>query len=573
MIALRSSEGFRRWLPLLVLLGVLALTFIALLVRGLDLGFSGDLLDYAFHYDRFGTFGGMQWLVTQHLHRHLLAGLFSAPIAYLFPFTGSSMAWYGYAFLVHFANAVMVYVLVTTILRGQRRWLALAAALVFTFYALQAETQLRFPTSGHRNSALFLALLSLWFYLQYVRRRRHNRWWRELALLTYVVALMTYEQTVLFFLLHPLIAYFEDRHNQALDRPIPWLIRVALDSLWFPLVVAGYLFLLRVLFPPGDDLSLSSHRLLSQIGGGLGMIFSPTRYASLITPALVGGALIVTFALIIVTSALIFGAASTEPEPRASDDSLNLIYLTFFGAAIIVAIILGAAPTSWIIPDNPRIIYPAGIGVAMLLVGGLSLLLMRVPSAVVRRAIIALIVAVTVGTGATRLFQQRDVVAHENDVRQHVLDAIHGAVPALKGEMPPYFVIVTDVDPTDLYLHAQDIVFPLLFDHLYRTDGIMADAIYYGLDRRNAPLSAAGQKAYNGQFISAGPDGLYSPTSPHLPIDPKRLVIVRYDSTTDRATVLDQLPADVIERGNVVAFVPFDWKTNRDLIVMPTPSP
>ena len=37
------------------------------------------------------------------------------------------------------------------------------------------------------------------------------------------------------FLLHPLIAYFEDRHNSTLDQPVPWLIRVALDSLWYPL--------------------------------------------------------------------------------------------------------------------------------------------------------------------------------------------------------------------------------------------------------------------------------------------------------------------------------------------------
>ncbi len=565
----RSPAGFRRWLPLIVLIGALALTLIALLMRGLDLGFSGDLLDYAYHYDRFGTFGGMQWLVTEHLHRHLLAGLFSAPIAYLFPFSGPSTAWYSYAVLVHFANAVMVYGLATTILRGQRRWLALGAALIFAFYALQTETQLRFPTSGHRNSALFLALLSLWLHLRYVRGRRRNHWWHELSLAAYVIALMTYEQTVLFFLLHPLIAWFEDRHNGTLDRPAPWLARVALDSLWYPLIVAGYLFLLRVLFPPGDDLSLAPQRLLAQIGGGLGMIFSPTVYAALIGPALIGGALIVTVGLFVGTFALVFGVAAAEPAAPRRDDTLNLAYLTLFGLGIVVAIILGAAPTSWIIPENPRIIYPAGIGVALLVTGGVSLLLARVPSAVARRAILALIVAAVVGTGATRLFQQREVVAHENDIRQQVLDAVKAAVPAFTGELRPYFLLVTDVSPDDLYLHAQDIVFPLLFDRLYQTDGILADAVFYGLDRRNAPDSAAGQRAYNGQFISAGPDGLYSPTSPHIAIDPARLVIVRYDSATGRATVLDQLPTDVLERGNLIAFTPFGWKTNRNLIAAP----
>ena len=45
---------------------------------------------------------------------------------------------------------------------------------------------------------------------------------------------------------------------------------------------------------------------------------------------------------------------------------------TLFGLAIIGAIILGASPTSWVITENPRIIYPAGVGFAMLVTGGVA---------------------------------------------------------------------------------------------------------------------------------------------------------------------------------------------------------
>src|SRR5690606_5157849 len=92
--------GWRR--PVLLLVLVFGMTWLALVLRGLDLGFTGDLLDYAFHYDRLGTFGGMRWLISEHLQRHLLAGLVSAPIAYIFP--AQSAPWYAYHFLVHFVD-------------------------------------------------------------------------------------------------------------------------------------------------------------------------------------------------------------------------------------------------------------------------------------------------------------------------------------------------------------------------------------------------------------------------------------------------------------------------------------
>src|SRR5215216_6804250 len=95
---------FVRYLLLALLVILLGAMWLALLARGLDLGFTGDLLDYVYHYERLGTFGGMHWLVTEHLQRHLFAPLFSAPIAYLFP--DQSAAWYAYALLAHFANAV-----------------------------------------------------------------------------------------------------------------------------------------------------------------------------------------------------------------------------------------------------------------------------------------------------------------------------------------------------------------------------------------------------------------------------------------------------------------------------------
>src|SRR5215218_8921947 len=82
--SMRQSAISRLW-PCVLLLAIFGVAFVVLIVRDLNLGFTGDLLDYAYHYQRFGTFGGMRWLVVDHLQRHLFAGLFSAPLAYLFP--------------------------------------------------------------------------------------------------------------------------------------------------------------------------------------------------------------------------------------------------------------------------------------------------------------------------------------------------------------------------------------------------------------------------------------------------------------------------------------------------------
>lgn len=565
--SLTESRAPARWWPFALLLLLLGGMLLLLLVRGLDLGFTGDLLDYAYHYERFGTFGGMHWLVTEHLQRHLFAPLFSAPLAYLFP--DQSAAWYAYAFFAHFASAAMVYVLANAVLRGQYRWASFSAALLFAFHALQARLNFEFPTSGHGNSALFFSLLSLWLYLQYVRRGR-NRWWLELSLVAYIFAIGIYEQTVLFFLLHPLIAYSEDRQHGKIENVPRWLFRVALDSIWFPVFVVVYLFLLRVLFLAEDHLVLSPLYLLQQVLSGF-FLFTPGNLLAL--SAAQTSTLIVTLLITAALAALLAGWIRQETSARADKDSHSqdnkLVYLAVFGFGLMVVSILGVAPTQWRIPEHPRMIYPSGVGFGFLVAGLGALIVTRSRSS---RFAFGIVVGLLVASGVTRFLQFQDEYAAQNVVRQRALAAIHEAAPNLSGEQSPYLLLYSDANPTtDLWLYAQDNRFPLMIDRLYDTTGIHADALYFGLDESLAPAPDMPGSAYNGQFIVVEPEGIYSPLKPYEPIDPSRLVIVYYDSGAGEARVVDQLPPDVIEHANIVERAEIDWATNPDLLALTAP--
>lgn len=549
-------------LPYGLLISIFGVTLLVLIGRGLDLGFVTDVLDYEYHYDRLGTFGGMRWLVVDHWQRHIFAGVFSAPIAYLFP--GQSVVWYTYAFFAHFVSGLMVFLLADTILRSKYRPVAMAAALLFAFHTLVVGFNFEFPTGGHRNSALALALLSLWLYLQYVRRGRRNRWWREGSLALFIFAVGTYEQTALFFLLHPVIAYFEDRHNNSIGSSLRWLIRVALDSLWFPVAVAVYLFVLRVLFPPSDNFVFDLERIMRQVIDGFRVVFSPVDLVARVGTAWRGTDLLVTLAVAVLIFVLLFVWMRREPAKNASSSD-GRFYLMIVGFLLSVVNIFSVAPVGWSIPDHPRMIYAAAVGFGMLVAGALALLLNRRWGQVM----FALVIALLVGSGVTRLFQFQSEYIAANEMRQALLNAVHTAVPAVTEDPPPYFVIMTGTahPQDDLALFAQDSRFPYTFDLLYNVEGAAADVLFTDLDPDQRPPADLPGSDYTGQFIIAEPEGVYSPLLPYQPIDPQRLIIVEYDHETRSATVLDRLPDHVIANANIVTRSSFDWQTNFDRII------
>jgi len=561
-LSLRSDSAPAWRTPLLLLVLLFGLTWLALVLRGLEFGFTGDLLDYAFHYDRLGTFGGMRWLVTEHLQRHVIAGLVSAPIAYLFP--GQAAPWYAYLFLVHFIDAILVFFLANTLLHGRYRWVSFAAALVFAFHVVQVPTLLGFPTGGHRTTALGFSLISLWLYVLY--RRRAGRGWLELSFIGYVVAILLYEQTVLFFLLHPLFAYLEDARAGNVRFNLRWLLRLAVDSAAFPLFVVGYLFLLSVLFPPSDQLTLNPEHLLNQVRGGLLLTLDPAYLLAIIGSAITAAPLL-TLAGVLAVFGLLAGMMRHTPTTPGAHSRRALGGLAVIGLALIFASVLGVSPSEWAIADHPRSVYAASVGLGFLVAGGLALLLSYVPTAGVRVALFSLAVALFVGSGFSEFFVQQDGAQARADIRDRFFAAVHAAVPAVDRDNPPYLLIYTDAHPTDdLWLYAQDNRFTLAFDWLYGTNDMPVDVIYANLDPALAPPDTLPGRRYNGQFIVVEPEGIYSPLKPFVPIDPERLIVVAYDSATGEARVVDSLPADVRASANIVERAPVEWRTNHALL-------
>lgn len=558
--AVRPSRQTHGSLILLVL--IFAFTWLLLVARGLEFGFTGDVLDYAYHYDRLGTFGGMRWLVGEHLQRHLFAPLVSAPLAYLFP--GQVAPWYAFLFLMHFVDALLVYLLSRTLLRGSYPWLSFAAALVFAFHGLQVQTLLDFPTGGHRSTALALALLSLWLFIQY--RRRHNRWWLELSFVAYALTILIYEQTVLFFLLHPLIACFEDlRAGVRLNGR--WWARVAADLIAFPLFVIGYLFLLAVLFPPSNQLSTSPAYIVSQFVGGLQLTVVPFLLVQLIGEVLTQAPLLLLLAVLVSGVLLVLVRRLSSPSAVTPLAQRDLLAYTVLGLAFVTVSILGVTPGNWAILEHPRSVYSASVGLGLLVPGLLALLGSWVPSNLLRGALFVVPLALWVGSGFAEFFVQQDVSQARADIRSRFFDAVWSTVPTVDPDNPPYLLIYTDAHPsTDLWLYAQDNRFTYSFDWFYGTHDLPVDVIYANLDASLAPPDDVPGSRYNGQFIVVEPEGIYSPLKPFVPIDPERLVIVHYDSQSETAQVVDHLPDAVRATANIVERTPLEWRTNAEML-------
>jgi hypothetical protein len=542
--------------PLLFLLVVALIMTVLLVLRGLNLGFWGDLLAYEYHYQTLGIRGGMNWLVMGHWGRHFLGALYSAPIHRLFP--GNSTAWYLAAFLTHFATGIAFFLFSDTLLRRRMRWLSMASALIFFFSTTESWASFEFPTLAARNGATILTFLSLWAYIRYLRSKA--RFWYGVSLFSFVISVMSYEQNALLFVVYPVLAYFEDR-PVGLRVWLRWLGQVLGDLVIYAGFVVIYLIILLEIIPTESNFSSSISYFFRQILEGLNVLLNPLAMWSRALPAFEGSALLITLMLAIGVFALIAAWVLRDRSAESVDDGVKVILV---GGAIIFANLVSVAPTIFPTQDSLRLLYLAVGGTALLLLGVLHLL---IRSRMVKAIAVAGLVAFLVAPGITEIFQFQQQYDARNVQRQAVLNAVAAVVKLRPGAEKPYILLVTEADPdSQLSLYAQDINFPFMMDMALHTVGLSADVLYFDVPESLKPAPSQSSRSYIGRFIVADTDGIYSSVRPGTPIDPARLVLVSYDATRQSARILDVLPPDILSHANIVQRASIPWRTNFDLL-------
>lgn len=539
-----------RILSYLLMAVVLLGFFMVIAIRGFDWGMYKDVLAYEYHYETLGVRGGWQWLIYVHWTRHLLAGIVSAPIHLLFP--NNDAAWYAVATGVHFINGMLLFLLVDTLQRGKRPWLSFAVTLLFIFNTLQIFSHIDLGTGSHRKVAMGLTLFSMWCYLLYGRSKRENHWWLYLSLAAFALANSIYEQSMLFFLVNPLLVLPEDWATYRQRGLWAYIKIIARDAFLYVLFVVFLVFLLAMLFTSTSNFELSLPYIVGQILTGFNRELNPLLLWERLAPAFQLADLPLTLAVWAGLFALLF--AWMRWQPIEGENRWLLGWLVLVGFGIMLMNIVNAAPTDFSLRLNERLIYMAAAGVSLLIAAGLLLLLQFLPGVTVRQGALAAVLSLLIAGGFTVWMQMQTEYLRRDALRVGVLDAIYEAVPSW--DAPPYLLIVTDVHPQDdLWLNAQDINFPYTFDLRYGEQGILADVVFVDVPPENTL-----------QMIRATEEGIISPLRRDTLIDPERLIILSYDSSTNQAEVLDQLPDEVLENGNFLIEAEIDWVTNHDLI-------
>jgi len=538
-----------RLIPYLITGTVLALLFAVIAARGFGWGMYKDVLAYEWHYETLGVRQGWRWLIHVHWTRHLLAGIVSAPIHLLFP--NNDAAWYAFATLVHFVNGILLFLLVDTLQRGKRPWLSFAVTLLFIFNSLQIFSHLDLGTGSHRKVAMGLTLLSTWCYLLYSRSNRQKRWFFYFSFALLAIANSIYEQSMLFFALHPIIAFPEDWMHFKDKSWWAYLNTIARDSFLFIAFNVFLVLLLASLFTSTSNFELSVPYILGQIQIGFTRELNPLLILERLQPAFLASNILVT---LIISGALLAGLFfwMKQDEVEQSDHT-ELSWLAVVGFSIMFLNILNAAPTDFTLAWHERLIYISSAGVALLLAALIARFSSLIPTTVVQKAIFSLVFSVLIGSGFITFLEMQRGYLERDAIRVGVADAIEEAIPSW--EDVPYLLIISDLHPDDeLHLNAQDINFPYTFDLLYDTEGILADVVFFDVSEAN-----------DFQMIRSTSDGIVSPLRPTEVIDPNRLVVLFYDSITDEVTILDRVPEDVLETGNFLIEEPIEWETNYSL--------
>ena len=540
------------WKPYGFLLIVLATTYAVLALRGFTFGFYGDVVAYQFHYRFEGVFGGMNWLVTEHWQRHLLGGLFSAPLHVLVP--DRYDLWYALELFIHFAAGTVVFLLIDTLQSGQRRWLAFAIALYFVFDTLQTPSNIEFATSSHRKTSLILSILSLWAYLRFVRDNRRTLGWFIFNIVTFMLAMMIYEHAFFFLLLHPVIAYVEDRRSGEFAWNRRYLSLTIRDSLFHVIVVLIYVYMLLTLFSGGNkNLQLSPSHLLSQFSLGFHLLLSPLAIIERLSTAVSLSQVWFVPALSIL-SALFFGLWIRYDRDVSERASWSPLWIALLGLGIILLNIANTSPTIWRYSQNVRLIYFSSVGSGMIIFGALAWLVERYSGTGILA--FAAAAALFLAPGASLLFEHQAVHLALDRVSNRAFQAIYDGIPAFTEDAEPYLLLISDVHPEkELAMHPRDINFPRVFALHYGVEGFAADAVIFSDNNSNSVAK-----------IQLRDEGILSPLQPHVLVDYNRVVIVAYDSRNNSATILDRLPADVLQRGNFDIMTDVTVETNWSLL-------
>ena len=469
-------------------------------------------------------------------------------------FPGRYDVWYALALGIHFLLGPVIFLLIDTLQRGRRRWLAFALALLFIFDLLQTASNIMFPTGTDHRIFLFMALLSLWSYTLFVRGRRRELGWYIVSVLTYTVAIMTYEQSFFFLLLHPMIAIIEDRWTGAFSRSPRYLWTLLRDVLLQGCLLLIYIYLIMMLFSGrnfGMDLSLS--HIAAQMLDGLALVFSPIGLLERMLDALAMGQWWFIGLLALFFFGLFYlwiGEARADSDTRAWGPGTLIV----FGGLMAALTALNSAPTTMPFAQNPRLLFGASVGAALVGLGALAALVEA--KRPLGRVIFAGSAALVLATGISSLYEYQALYWQQDRVSNRAYQAIWRAIPEFAAGAEPYLLLLADAHPEKaLALHPRDVNFPKVFALHYGIPNFSADAIL--LDHAESDPVAQ---------IQLRADGIVSPLKPQEIVSYDRLLIVSYNSGENSAQILDRLPADILQRGNFDIQTAVSLETNWSLL-------
>lgn len=545
--------NLRRFSPYVLLAMMLSAVFIGLVVRGLNLGFFSDILGVEYQFNVLGLKDGMRW-VLDYDARHLLSGHFYALIHVLFQ--GQSAAWYASSILLHFAAAFVMFGFLDTLFHSKQRAMSLGAALIFAFYVRQVPIHYENATGGFMKVQVLLALLALWVYLRYLRENRRQVFWRDLSLGAYVTGFLLYETVAFWFVALPVLAFVEQPPR---GKWRPWLWQVAQDGAPYPILFGMYWYLLTLFQPPirwSTDSAFGFGAIPAQMMRLLGAEFGPDLIGVRLNAAFNGGWVVITLGALLVMAVAAYWqfrpiSSNVIPFERVRSATVLLI----LGGTLAVVSALVAAVSGESLAGNARLVYPWAAGISMMLAGAAWWLATFIPVPSFRPVLYSVLIGLIAAPGVSALFQERDRYDSSNQRREAVYRAVQDVVSLPDDGTLPYILLISDAHPVrELGLDAQDTRFPYSFDLLYGTVGILADAVIPDVPPEQAPGDTTGAD-YHGQVIIIEEDAIYSPIRADEAIPLNRLVIVHYDSATQTAEILPELPMNTLGSGIVVRTV------------------
>ena len=322
------------------------------------------------------------------------------------------------------------------------------------------------------------------------------------------------------------------------------------------LFVAGlYVYLLLSLFGKGNaNLTLTPGHILQQLGDGARLLWSPAQFVARLAEAAAMSPFWLLALLAIVLS-LGFGLWIFKVDDAPGDSNAwTPGWIVALGCSISLLCMANTAPASWKYIWHERLLYAASLGSAMTIAGLLALAVERHRQ--LGGAAFAAVVASIVAPGICFPFAYQAQQLERDAISRQVHAAISRAIPEFTEGAQPYLLLLSDRDPErDLHLVPRDLNFPHVFALRYDIRDFAADAVLHPVAGRGDPAK-----------IRLTESGIVSPLKPGEVIAYDRVVIIRYDSLADSASILDRLPADALSMGNFDIRADMDLATNWALL-------